>query len=164
MSKQNNTIWSENNLKELNRTVKNFNAKVKRLETKYKNSDVILPERMSVKELKKVITTERDLNRELKSLQSFTDRGSEEIVDIPNTNNNIQMTKWQREEMSKRAKMINDKRYYHRKKLESQPLSNKGKPLGYTKGDIIPSISSDRKEVPYEYIKLHLWPQRPRYR
>jgi hypothetical protein len=136
MPKQYNIRWSENDLNELKRSVKNFNAKVKRLEAKYKNSDVILPERMSVKELKKIVTTRRDLQRELKSLQSFTERGSEQIVDIPNTNNNIQMTKWQREEMSRRAKMINDKRYYRRQKLESQPLSNKGKPLGYTRGDI----------------------------
>lgn len=136
MSKQYNIRWSENDLKELRRSVKNFNAKVKRLETKYKESDVILPEKLSVKELKEIVTTRRDLQRELKSLQSFTQRGSEEIVDIPNTNNNIQMTKWQREEMSKRAKLINDKRYYRRQKLEAQPLSNQGKPLGYTKGDI----------------------------
>lgn len=136
MSKQYNIRWSENDLKELNRSVKNFNAKVKRLETKYKNSDVILPERMSVKELREIVTTRRDLQRELKSLQSFTQRGSEEIVDIPNTNNNIQMTKWQREEMSKRAKLINDKRYYRRQKIEAQPLSNQGTSLGYTRGDI----------------------------
>lgn len=136
MSKQYNIRWSENDTKELNRAVKNFNAKVKRLETKYKNSDVILPERMSVKELREIVTTRRDLQRELKSLQRFTQRGSETIVDIPNTNNNIQMTKWQREEMSKRAKLINDKRYYRRQKLESQQLSQGGKSLGYTKGDI----------------------------
>lgn len=136
MSKQYNIRWSENDIKELNRSVKNFNAKVKRLEAKYKNSDVILPERMSVKELREIVTTRRDLQRELKSLQGFTQRGSEEIVDIPNTNNNIQMTKWQREEMSKRAKLINDKRYYRRQKLEDQPLSNQGTALGYTRGDI----------------------------
>lgn len=136
MSKQYNIRWSENDSKELARSVRNFNAKVKRLEEKYKDSDVIIPERLSVKELREIITTRRDLQRELKSLQRFTQRGSEKIVDIPNTNNNIQMTKWQREEMSKRAKLINDKRYYRRQKLESQPLSSQGKPLGYTKGDI----------------------------
>lgn len=136
MPRQYNIRWSESDSKELARSVKNFNAKVKRLETKYAGTDIVLPERLSVKELREVVTTRRDLNRELKSLQRFTERGSEEIVDIPNTNNNIQMTKWQREEMSKRAKLINDKRYYRRQKLEEQPLSNQGQPLGYTRGDI----------------------------
>ena len=136
MSKQYNIRWSENDIKELNRSVKNFNAKVKRLETKYAGTDVILPEKMSVKELKEIVTTRRDLQRELKSLQRFTDRGSEKVVDIPNTNNNIKMTKWQREEMTKRAKLINDKRYYRRQKLESQELSHQGESLGYTRGDI----------------------------
>ncbi len=136
MPREYNIRWSENDTKELNRVVKNFNAKVKRLESKYSNSDVIIPERMSVKELKDIITTRRDLQRELKSLQAFTQRGSEEIVDIPNTKNNIQMTKWQREEMVKRTKLVNDKRYYRRKKLEEKELSNQGTPLGYTRGDI----------------------------
>lgn len=136
MSKRYNIRWSEDDLKELNRTVKNFNAKVKRLETKYAGTDVVLPEKMSVKELRGVVTTRRDLQRELRSLQRFTERGSEQIVNIPNTNNNIQMTKWQREEMVKRSKLVNDKRYYRRQKLESQQLSNQGESLGYTRGDI----------------------------
>lgn len=136
MSKQYNIRWSESDAKELARSVKNFNAKVTRLQKKYAGTDVIIPEKVSVKELRELVTTRRDLKRELKSLQSFTQRGSEEVVKIPNTNNNIQMTKWQREEMSKRAKLINDKRYYRRQKLEAQELSNQGKSLGYTRGDI----------------------------
>ena len=109
MSKQHNITWTENNLNELRRSVKNFNAKVKRLEDKYNGLDVVLPERMSVKELRKIVTTERDLQRELKSLQNFTQRGSEELI-VAKTDTNISITKWQNEELKKRAKIINKMR------------------------------------------------------
>lgn len=136
MSKQYNIRWSENDLKELNRSVKNFNAKVKRLETKYKNSDVILPEKVSVKELKEIVTTRRDLQRELKSLQRFTQRGSEEVVKAPNTDNNLNMTKWQRTEMLRRANTINQRRVQRKSEIVGTELYRRGESLGYTKGDI----------------------------
>lgn len=136
MSKRYNIRWSESDNKELSRLVRNFNAKVKRLESKYAGSDVIIPERVTVKEMRELIDTRRDLQRELKSLQKFTQRGSEEIITIPNTDNNIELTKWQKEEMTKRAGIINRKRTLRRKKLEEQELSHGGKSLGYTRGDI----------------------------
>lgn len=136
MSKQYNIRWSEADNQELARSVRNFNAKVKRLEEKYKGSDVIIPERVSVKEMRELVNTRRDLQRELKSLQRFTERGSEKVITVPNTDNNIQLTKWQKEEMSKRAGVINRKRTLRRKEHESKELENQGKSLGYTRGDI----------------------------
>lgn len=136
MSKQYNIRWSEADNKELSRLVRNFNSKVKRLEKKYSGTDVIIPEKVSVKDLKDLINTRRDLNRELKSLQNFTQRGSEEVITIPNTDNNIQLTKWQKQEMSKRAGVINRKRTLRRKELEAKELENQGESLGYTRGEI----------------------------
>ena len=136
MSKQYNIRWSEADNQELARAVKNFNAKVKRLEDKYSGSGVIIPEKVSMKQMRELINTRRDLQRELKSLQSFTQRGSETIISIPNTDNNIQVTKWQRDEMTKRASIINRKRTIRRKELEQTELESRGRDLGYTRGDI----------------------------
>lgn len=136
MPKQYNIRWSENDNKELQRSVKNFNAKLKRLEEKYSGTDVILPEKITVKQMRELVNTRRDLQRELKSLQKFTQRGSEEVVSVPKTDNNIQLTKWQKEEMSKRAGVINRKRTIRRKELEAKELESGGKSLGYTRGDI----------------------------
>ena len=136
MSRKYNIRWSENDSKELSRAVKNFNAKVKRLEDKYGESGVIIPEKVSVKQMRELVNTRRDLQREIKSLQRFTQRGSEEIVTAPYTDNNIQLTKWQRDEMSIRAGIINRKRNLRRKELEQTDLESRGKLLGYTRGDI----------------------------
>lgn len=136
MSKQYNIRWSEKDNKELQRAVKNFNAKVKRLEKKYSGTDVIIPEKVTVKQMRELVNTRRDLQRELKSLQKFTERGSEAVITIPNTDNNIQVTKWQKEEMTKRARVINRKRNQRLKALEEKELQQGGKSLGYTRGDI----------------------------
>ena len=96
MSKRYNIKWNESDSKELARAVKNYNAKITRLSKKEEYKGVILPEKASVKQLKELVSTRRDLQRELKSLQRFTKRGSETIVDVPNTDNTIQLTKWQK--------------------------------------------------------------------
>ena len=136
MSKKYQIRWNENDSKELARSVRNFNAKVKRLEKKYTGQDVILPEKVSIKDIKDLVNTRRDLQREIKSLQRFTTRGSEKFVTIPNTDNNITLTKWQKEEMSRRAGIVNRKRSQRRKAIEEKELSYKGQRLGYNRGAV----------------------------
>lgn len=62
---------------EIRRTVANFNKKVRRLE---KQEREILPEKVSVEDLKSSFTNRRELLRELKKLQSFSEKGMEDIV------------------------------------------------------------------------------------
>lgn len=136
MSKQYHIRWTENDSKELSRAVRNFNAKVKRLEQKHSGTNIIIPEKLSVKEMKGLINTRRDLQRELKSLQRFSQRGAEEIVTIPNTDNNITLTQWQKKEMSIRAGIVNRKRNQRLKEIEESNVTSRGVDLGYTRGDI----------------------------
>lgn len=136
MSKKHSIRWNESDSAELARRVKNFNSKVRRLEKKFSETDVIIPERVSVKQLKDLIDTRQDLNRELKSLERFTVRGSETIITVPNTDNNIQLTKWQKDEMSRRASIVNRRRNARKKAIEEQELAQGGKSLGYSRGQI----------------------------
>ena len=138
MSRTYNIRWTENDSKELSRAVKNFNAKVRRLEKKYAGQDVVLPEKVSVKELQNVIGTRRDLNRELKSLQRFSQRGAEDIVEAPITENTIRLTKWQRTEMNRLKGIINaqrSKRYDMVVELQESHMEYKGEKLPYTVGE-----------------------------
>lgn len=135
MSKQYNIRWSEADNQQLTKAVKNFNAKVKRLEKKFIGQDVVIPEKVSVREMREVIGTRRDLQRELKSLQSFTQRGSEELVKT-NTDSNIIITKWQKAELEKRAKIINKARDIRKEEYIQRELVDKGKPLGYNRAQM----------------------------
>lgn len=136
MSKKHSIRWNERDSQEIARRVRNFNAKVTRLEKKYAGTDVIIPEKVSIKQLKGLIDTRQDLNRELKSLERFTQRGSETVVTVPNTDNNIQLTKWQKEEMSRRASIVNRRRNARKQDIEQQELEQGGKALGYNRGQI----------------------------
>lgn len=129
--------WNENDEKELKRVVKNYNAKVNRLK---KNADretkAALPDNISVKQLKELINTRADLNRELNSLKRFSKRGSEEIVEVPGNDYNLKTTRWQKNEMSRRAATINRTRSRRRKEIAEIEMMDRGKKVGYKRGDI----------------------------
>lgn len=134
MPKQYNIRWSENDIRELQRAVRNFNAKVSRLEKKYAgNKQVVLPEKVKMREMRKLIDTRRDLQMELRSLQAFSQRGSEKLVKA-DTNDTIYITSWQKKELIRRAKPINKERARRREELENKGLVHKGQDLGYTRG------------------------------
>lgn len=65
--------------KEINRTIKNFNQKIVRLEREEKA--LYLPNKITKKELKKEYLTRRDLRRKLKQLQRFGQRGAEKVLE-----------------------------------------------------------------------------------
>ena len=100
MSKYHKIRWNESDEQELKRAVRNFNAKLRRLEKKdpQKYNKNTLPtfwdsvnetytNRVSVGQMKELINTRNDLKRELNSLKRFSKRGSEEIVFIPTNDN-----------------------------------------------------------------------------
>lgn len=62
---------------EINRTLRNFNQKIRRLE---KEERKLLPSKVSKKELKSSVYTRNELTRKLKELQRFSKRGAEDII------------------------------------------------------------------------------------
>ena len=146
MSKYHKIRWNESDERELKRVIRNFNAKLKRLEKKdpQKYNKNTLPtfwdsatqsytNRVSVRQMKELIQTRNDLKRELNALKRFSKRGSEEIVFIPTNDNNVYITKWQRTEMKRRAAFINRRKKYRLEQLESIELEHDGEKLGYTR-------------------------------
>lgn len=63
---------------EINKTIKNFNQKISRLEKSER--DLLLPEKITKKELKENVYTRTELRRKLKELQLFSKRNIEETI------------------------------------------------------------------------------------
>ena len=63
---------------EINRTIKNFNQKIARLE---KQDRELLPSKITKKDLKSGVYTRTELRRKLKELQRFGTRGAEDIIE-----------------------------------------------------------------------------------
>lgn len=149
MSKYHKIRWTDDDEKELKRVVKNFNAKLNRLEKKdpqnynkntlpsfYDKSSETYTERLSVRQLKELINTRKDLKRELNALKRFSKRGSEQLVEIPTKDDTLKITKWQRREMLTRVNYINKRRAKRLDEIENTEVSSGGVGLGYTRGQL----------------------------
>ncbi len=122
MSKFHKIKWTDDDQKELERTVRNFNAKLTRLQKKDPSQILnslpdgmrvnknALPEKVTVKQMKELIHTRQDLKRELNSLKRFSKKGAEKIELVPDTDYNLQVSKWQRKEMNRTVGIVNRKR------------------------------------------------------
>jgi len=136
MSRKYNIRWSQSDEAELKRVVKNFNAKLTRLQKKDPKTAGALPDRVSAAQLRDMIETRQDLNRELNALRRFSQRGAEELITAPENDYNLQITKWQKEEINRRIGVINRKRADRLKKTQDIEARSRGEKLGYTKGQV----------------------------
>lgn len=136
MSKYHRINWRESDTNELNRAVRNFNAKINRIIKKDPQMKNVLPEKASVAQLKELINTRQDLKREINALKRFSKRGSEEIVEVPDNEYSLKITKWQRTEMNRRVGIINRRRKKRLEELSNIEVTSRGEKLGYTRGDI----------------------------
>lgn len=73
---------------EINRTIKNFNQKIARLE---KQDRELLPSKITKKELKDNVYTRTELRRKLKELQRFSNRNAEDII---TTSGGVRLTQY----------------------------------------------------------------------
>ena len=80
---------------EINRTIKNFNQKIARLE---KQERELLPNKISKKDLKSNVYTRTELQRKLKELQRFSTRGAE---DVSTTSGGVRLTKYELNEIKR---------------------------------------------------------------
>lgn len=144
MSRKHKIRWQESDNQELARAVKNFNAKISRIEKKHPELKNALPERAKVGELKNLINTRQDLKREINSLKRFTDKknrisylGDDQYEGIEIYGDyNIKITKWQKKEINRRIATINTRRKKRLEALEKKPVTSRGKQQGYTVGQV----------------------------
>ena len=145
MSKQYNIKWREQDEKELRRVVRNFNDKLRRLVKENPENQNILPQfwnkqtqqfesRITAKNLKELIQTRADYNRQLNMLRRFGRRGAEEIIEAPTNEYGARTTKWQKAEMARMAQIVNRRRRERLENLENVKMLDSYGELGYTLG------------------------------
>jgi ATP-dependent Lon protease len=114
MSKGHNIKWRDKDVAELQRVVRNFNAKIARVAKKNPTSAPFLPEKISVKDLKSKIGTRQDFNRELKSVKRFSNKGVENVQTTPS---GLTLSKYEIKEAQIKTRIVNAKRSAEVKKL-----------------------------------------------
>ena len=106
---------------EINRTIRNFNQKISRLE---KNERELLPPKITKKELKENVYTRAELKRKLAELQRFSRRGAEEIIE---TSTGVRISKYELNELKRESARIkrNISREINRLKVEKPKVFGK---------------------------------------
>lgn len=110
--------WRESDTAELQRAINNFNAKLYYInKNKVDNSDLInvLPDRVKKGDIISGIQTRADFNRAIKSLQSFSKRGAENLVV---SSRGARATQWEIDEFKKKERRANMQK---KKELEKLP-------------------------------------------
>lgn len=142
--------WRPSDEAELKRTVNNFNAKVRRLSKKMGKDAAALPKPVSLAKMRKRIQTRSDYKRELDSLRAFSQKGAEELVEAPDNYNKLKLTKWQLEDMERRAERINERRQDRREMIADIEITDRGEKAGYKKGDFGMGKLEERELDPIE--------------
>ncbi len=106
---------------EINRTIKNFNQKIARLE---KEERELLPSKITKKELKSSVYNRTELRRKLKELQQFSTRGVEDVIE---TSGGARLTKYDYQNIKRENARIkrNITREINRLKIEKPKIFGK---------------------------------------
>lgn len=128
--------WNAKDDRRLMKAVKAFNAEVKKAVKEDAKNASAYPDTVTVAQMKKMISTKEDLNRELTSLRGFSKNGAKEIVTAPGNKYNLKLTAWQLKDMQARAENINAARKIRREKLFDLDMSSRGQKLGYKRGEL----------------------------
>ena len=156
MSRKHTINWHRSDEQELRRVVKNFNSKLSRIMKKNPEIAEYLPERMSYKELRENITSRQELNRELKSMKRFSQKGSEELV---KSKSGLTVTKWEKKEVGIQVAIINRERTRKRKLLEAEEATSRGQKLNLTRSQMnsIRMNELNKKIFNFDKIKKSDW-------
>lgn len=124
MSKSSKIRWRERDTQQLAKKVKNFNAKLTRLTKKNPALAEILPDKVSMKDLRGDITNRQEYNRVIKALSAFTEKGAEEVV---TGKSGVTTTKWQLQQVRKAVALENRRRKKQADTLKTAPVMISGK-------------------------------------
>lgn len=113
---------------EINRTIKNFNQKIARLE---KEERELLPSKITKKSLKSNVYTRTELQRKLRELQRFSTRGAEEVI---TTGGGVRLTKYELNEIKRENARVkrNITREINRLKTEKPKIFGKKQTSTYS--------------------------------
>lgn len=114
--------------REINRTIKNFNQKIARLEKEQRS---LLPSKITKKQLKESVYTRNELQRKLRELKRFSQRGAEDIVQ---TSGGVRLTRYELNEIKRENARVkrNVTREINRLKIEKPKVFGKKQTSTYS--------------------------------
>ena len=143
--------WRNEDITKLRNHVRKFNAKITREIKKNPKLKEFLPERLNVNELRDTITTRRDFNNLIKSVNRFMDKKATQIVTL---GNGVSITRWEKRELQYKRAAINNRKRKQRKIVGEVPTGRPGTLEQYDARDL-KSITEVPKES-FEGLRTRL--------
>ena len=111
---------------EINKTIRNFNQKISRLEKQERD---LLPSKITKKDLKGSVKNRNELTRKLKELQRFSKRGAEEII---TTRGGVRLTRYDLSNLKRETTRLKRNVTRELKRLEIEQPKVFGKKQGFS--------------------------------
>lgn len=144
--------YNKNLNTKINSIVRNFNAKIKRLERV--SEELYLPNTTSVRELKETARTRTQLNRMLKDLQRFSEKGMEKTVTF---SSGIEMSKYQAYNLKRNLRIAKAKATRELNTFKSTPIKVFGipqnTPIEYDESYI--NLKAQREKLDKDITRLN---------
>lgn len=160
MPRQHSIRWKQNDSETLAKAVKNYNAKIARQAKAHPETAHLLPEKMSVRELKKSILTRKELNRTIETARDFTRRGAEKIITVKG---GAQMTEYQYQKAKKDLRRVNAAKRAEEKRLQTVPVIMGGQKKSVqamsTKQKNQPTADNIDKKNQADFERFYKWLQ-----
>lgn len=156
MSRKNNSKGRANFNHEIERILKNYNTKIERVTKKNPDIAQYQPQKISVKQFKEKIETKnytnRDIKRELKSLQRYSNKGAELPTKAKKTGHTT--TRWERKEIGYKVATINRQRTRDRKIYGELEATSFGEDLGYKRNQMGSERNHAYDAKPYNFDSM----------
>lgn len=146
-----NIRWRKSELKDLQKKINNYNAKIKRLQKKNYAED-LLPEKISFAKIRDSITNREDYKRELELIKSFTNRYSENIAFKSDRGAKIPV--FMKKQIEIKLKQINKLREEEKSIFGNLEATDRGKGMGVKAIDT--SLTNIHHLNPKQFKKEHM--------
>ena len=141
--------WRESDIESAKRAINNYNSKIYRLRKKFANNPEylnVLPNTTNFTDFKNSVTTRADFTREIKSLQRFSKRGAETIVE---NDSGVKSTQWAIREFNIKKAVVNRKRKKLRAEIDDTDVKIGGVSTGQKRASM--NDVHENKLEPYEH-------------
>lgn len=140
--------YRNSDLDKLQRTVDNFNAKVRRAAARGVEG---LPETVRIKDIRQDITGRADFNRTVNALQRFSRKGAEKAVTLES---GLKISKWEKAEFNRLNAIAYNKAAHRATKFGELEVTSQGRKQGYKLNEMGSARMNDLKATKRNIQKI----------
>lgn len=149
--------WREIDTQRINKAIKNFNAKVRRIENNKPDIVFYQPNVINAAKKAELINeiqsgTRKEFNKKLKEIKRYSQRGAENVK----TNAyNVGITNWQLKNYQNKLRQVNYQRKKEREKILNTEATDRGENLNLKRGQMADTRDVSTRPKKFNFKNIH---------